>query len=94
MNNTINTTETTPDMYVKVETLPDFSDVIEFKDGIINIINDGLSTIIAGYEIHLIAVVSVLAALVLKKKYDEDWVWWVIVSIMIFSAIRFIGIGG
>ena len=99
MNNTINESlindsiqTTMPDMDVKIDTLPDLNDLIEFKDGIINIINDILHTIAPNYEVHIIVAFSALIAMVLKKKYDEDWIWWVIVTTVIFLAIRAVGI--
>ena len=92
MNNTAPIT--TPEVNLQVKTLPDMSDVIEFKDGIINIINDFLHTLAPDWEIPIIIVFSVLIALVLKKKYDEDAVWATIVAVVIYLAVRGIGIGG
>ena len=90
INDTIN--NALPDLDVKVDTLPDLGDLIEFKDGIINLINDVLE-IFTPNTVIIVAVFAVLIGIVFKRKYDEDWIMAIIVAVIVYLALRAIGIG-
>jgi len=90
-NNTIPTTN--PDLSVELNLL-EFQDLVESKDGIINVINDILQLVFHNWELQIVAVISVLAGIILMKKYDEGLVFATIFSVIIYLALRAIGIGG
>jgi len=90
-NNTIPTTN--PDLSVELNLL-EFQGLVEFKDGVINIINDVLHLVFPNFEIHIVAVISVLVGIILMKKYDGNLVFATISSVIIFLAMRALSIGG
>jgi len=96
LNQTINTTikTATPNIDVQVQTLPDLNDLIKFKDDIISSINKFLGVFPPDYSIYVVLVISAVIALLLKKKYDEDWIWFSIVTTVIYLAFRALKIGG
>lgn len=82
-----------PDMDVQVNTLPDLNDLIEFKDGVINIINEILKSITTEYTLYLLFGISLLTAWFLKKRWDEGYLFMVFATLTIYFALRYIGLG-
>lgn len=43
---------------------------------------------------HMVFIISVLLSLILMKKYEEDYVYVIVATLIIFGFLRFIGVGG
>ena len=91
INNTVQ--KVSPEIDLTIETMPTLQDLINFKDGIINIINDMLRVLTSGHPVYLVVVISILIAFVLKKKYNENYIFAIFIAGVIFGFFRFLGIG-
>ena len=101
MNETINQSlinnsikSSVPNMDIQVQTFPTTVDLMSYKDSLINGINQFIFAFSQDYAVHIVFLISAVIGLMIMRKNEEEWLYFFIWTLIIFFALRFIGIGG
>lgn len=68
-----------------------------FYDGwnpIVSVINGWFSLVFPGGEVYLVALVSVLLAYLMKKRFKVGFFTFLLFSVLWFMSLRYLGVGG
>ena len=68
-----------------------FKGVGEIKASLVDAINKLITYFVPGYEVYFIWLISFLMAFLIKRRFKINWIVTVIVTIVIFSAMRYWG---
>jgi len=70
-----------------------FDTILNIKDALVGFINEILGTIAPNFSVELVFVIAVLLGIVIKRWKKLNTTETILISLLIFFSLRFLGVG-